>query len=117
MAGALYDPAFATLARLSGSRARSAITILTLAGGLASTVFWPLGLWLLQHMDWRGLCFVYAVLNGLLCAALHAAGIGDGRAPPSTGALPQTGDVPLLPPSCADGASWCSPSSSCSAAS
>ncbi len=99
MAGALYDPAFATLARLSGSRARSAITILTLAGGLASTVFWPLGLWLLQHMDWRGLCLVYAALNGLLCAALHAAGIGGGRASPGAGAAAQTGDVPLLPPS------------------
>jgi hypothetical protein len=73
MAGSLYDPAFASLARIAGPRARIAITMLTLAGGLASTVFWPLGLWLLLFMDWRSLCFVYAALNAIVCAALHFA--------------------------------------------
>jgi MFS family permease len=81
MAGSLYDPAFASLARIAGGRARTAITLLTLGGGLASTVFWPLGLWLLSFMDWRGLCLVYAVLNGVLAAALHFWGIGPQVAP------------------------------------
>ena len=75
MAGSLYDPAFATLARIAGSKARTAITLLTLGGGLASTVFWPLGLWLLSFMDWRALCLVYAVLNGVVCVLLHGLGL------------------------------------------
>ena len=42
MGAGLYDPAFATLGRLYGKAARSAITGLTLFGGFASTVCWPL---------------------------------------------------------------------------
>jgi hypothetical protein len=83
MAGSLYDPAFASLARIAGPKARTAITMLTLGGGLASTVFWPLGLWLLSFMDWRGLCLVYAGLNGIICAALHAIGVSARKAPPA----------------------------------
>ncbi|MGL5362878.1 MAG: MFS transporter [Bosea sp. (in: a-proteobacteria)] len=71
MAGSLYDPAFATLTRYAGQNARKAISTLTLAGGLASTVFWPLGLWLLQHFDWRGVALIYAAMNAVLCAGLH----------------------------------------------
>src|SRR5262245_54160765 len=41
MAASLYDPAFATLGRIFGSAARAPITVLTLAGGFASTVSWP----------------------------------------------------------------------------
>ena len=44
MSAGLYDPAFATLGRLYGEQARSAITALTLWGGFASTVSWPLNL-------------------------------------------------------------------------
>src|SRR5258708_4295867 len=40
MAACLYDPAFATLSQHTGSRYRMAVTILTLLGGFASTVFW-----------------------------------------------------------------------------
>src|SRR5579872_1719567 len=42
MGAGLYDAAFATLGRLYGHEARSAITTLTLFGGFASTVCWPL---------------------------------------------------------------------------
>ncbi len=83
MAGSLYDPAFASLARMAGHKARIAITMLTLGGGLASTVFWPLGLWLLSFMDWRGLCLVYAGLNGVVCALLHLVGLGSEKAAPA----------------------------------
>lgn len=97
MAGSLYDPAFASLARIAGPKARTAITMLTLGGGLASTVFWPLGLWLLQYMDWRGLCLVYAGLNGIVCAGLHFVGISNAKAPPAAAtAITQTGDHPLV---------------------
>ena len=60
MGAGLYDPAFATLGRLYGQGARSAITTLTLFGGFASTVCWPLSAFLGAHLGWRGACLVYA---------------------------------------------------------
>ena len=43
MRATLYDAAFAALARIGGRDARRAMGQITLFGGLASTVFWPLG--------------------------------------------------------------------------
>jgi hypothetical protein len=60
MGAGLYDPAFATLGRLYGHKGRSAITTLTLFGGFASTVCWPLSAFLNAHLGWRGTCLVYA---------------------------------------------------------
>ena len=68
MGAGLYDPAFATLGRLYGERGRSAITTLTLFGGFASTVCWPLSAFLDAHLGWRGTCLAYAVFQ--LVAAL-----------------------------------------------
>ena len=56
MGAGLYDPAFATLGRLYGHGGRSAITTLTLFGGFASTVCWPLSAFLDAHLGWRGAC-------------------------------------------------------------
>ncbi len=72
MAGALYDPAFATLAQVAGPHTRRAISTLTLAGGFASTLSWPLTLWLLSSHDWRQIAWLYAAVLVLLCAPLHA---------------------------------------------
>lgn len=60
MGAGLYDPAFATLGRLYGQGGRSAITTLTLFGGFASTVCWPLSAFLNAHLGWRGACLAYA---------------------------------------------------------
>ena len=60
MGAGLYDPAFATLGRLYGHEGRSAITALTLFGGFASTVCWPLSAFLDARLGWRGACLVYA---------------------------------------------------------
>jgi MFS family permease len=60
MGAGLYDPAFATLGRLYGETARSAITTLTLFGGFASTVCWPVSAFLVIHLGWRGTCLAYA---------------------------------------------------------
>jgi len=60
MGAGLYDPAFATLGRLYGESGRSAITTLTLFGGFASTVCWPLSAFLEARLGWRGACLVYA---------------------------------------------------------
>jgi len=63
MGAGLYDPAFATLGRLYGQGGRSAITTLTLFGGFASTVCWPLSALLDAHLGWRGACLAYAALQ------------------------------------------------------
>src|SRR5215216_7648225 len=72
MAASLYDPAFATLGRVFGPGARPAITALTLAGGFASTVSWPVTHVLIGALGWRGTYLVYAALLALVAAPLHA---------------------------------------------
>src|SRR6516165_9334973 len=72
MAASLYDPAFATLGRIFGGAARAPITVLTLAGGFASTVSWPATQFLIQTVGWRGAYLVYATLLAALAAPLHA---------------------------------------------
>jgi MFS family permease len=63
MGAGLYDAAFATLSGYYGQSARSAITTLTLWGGFASTVCWPLSAFFLEHMGWRGACLTYAAVH------------------------------------------------------
>jgi predicted MFS family arabinose efflux permease len=89
MAACLYDPAFATLHQIAGTSYRRAVTAVTLFGGFASTVFWPLSQYLLDTVGWRSAYAIYAVLQLAVCVPLHwwAAphGRGDNR-PPETGA-------------------------------
>lgn len=73
----LYDAAFAALARIGGPGARRAIAQVTLLGGLASTVFWPIGHALAQGFGWRGALLAYAGF-ALLTLPLHLA-IPTGR--------------------------------------
>jgi predicted MFS family arabinose efflux permease len=63
MGAGLYDAAFATLGRLYGQGARSAIGTLTLFGGFASTACWPLSAFLESQLGWRGACLVYAAYH------------------------------------------------------
>ena len=98
----LYDAAFATLAEIFNVRARTAITALTLFGGFASTVFWPLTFYLNELVGWRETYLIYGALNLVLCAPLHAftlprPGAGAGMIDDKTtmSASPAT----LLPPS------------------
>src|SRR5438094_888174 len=79
-AACLYDPAFATLHRISGASYRRAVTALTLFGGFASTVFWPLSQYLLDTIGWRAAFGIYAPLHAVVCFPLHAMLIPkDGR--------------------------------------
>lgn len=84
MAGSLYDPAFALLGRLYGRDARRAISAVTLFGGFASTLAWPLTQALLDAgMDWRGIAWIYAAALVLIAAPLHAAAARHaGSSPP-----------------------------------
>lgn len=63
MGTGLYDPAFATLGRQYGQTARRMITAVTLFGGFASTICWPISAFLLEKAGWRSTCFAYAAAH------------------------------------------------------
>jgi MFS family permease len=73
MAACLYDPAFASLYQIAPERYRRAVTGLTLFGGFASTVFWPLAHLLATSWGWRAALFAFALLNLLVCMPIHRA--------------------------------------------
>ncbi|MDE1164764.1 MAG: MFS transporter [Pseudomonas sp.] len=62
MAAGLYDVLFATLGKLFGKNARSAITQVTLVSGFCTSITWPLVATLVAHLGWRGACLAYALL-------------------------------------------------------
>lgn len=99
MGAGLYDPAFATLGRLYGLGGRSAITTLTLFGGFASTVCWPLSAFLDALLGWRGACLVYAGFQ--IAVALPAYLFALPREPQRPAALsaPSTPAEPTQAPS------------------
>ena len=71
MGAGLYDAAFATLGRIYGQRARTAITTLTLFGGFASTVCWPLSAMLVSQFGWRNACLIYAAIHLLVLLPIY----------------------------------------------
>lgn len=73
MGTGLYDAVFAALGRLYGSGARGPITNLTLFGGFASTVCWPLSAFMIDHIGWRAACFAYAGLHLFIALPLQMA--------------------------------------------
>jgi MFS family permease len=99
MAANLYDSAFATLGRIFGAAARRPITALTLAGGFASTVSWPVTHVLIESGGWRGAYLVYAALLACVSAPLHALALPRMRAEAE---LPRQGETQapakVLPP-------------------
>lgn len=69
----LYDAAFATLVEIAGATAGAAMQRITLLGGLASAVFWPLGGVLLDSLGWRlglGVYGAFALVAGTLVLGL-----------------------------------------------
>ncbi|MDP1839481.1 MAG: MFS transporter [Reyranella sp.] len=88
---ALNTPASIALAQVAGTRARQAIAILAVVGGLASTVFWPLSGVLEPWIGWRGTLLVYAGLHLLVCLPVHLLMLpGRPTAVPATTAPPPT---------------------------
>ena len=70
MACTLYESVFAFLIRAYPNDYRRYITFVTLLGGLASTVFWPLTTLMLAKFGWRGAFVGLALLQlfgSLLC--------------------------------------------------
>lgn len=83
MAMVLYEAAFAAINREFGYAARGCISKVTLLGGFASTVFWPLTLKLNGLIGWRDTYLIYGLLQLLLCAPLHGLLSVRARAPAS----------------------------------
>ena len=73
MGTGLYDAVFAALGRMYGSAARGPITNLTLFGGFASTICWPLSAFMIDHVGWRSACFIYAGLHLVVALPLQMA--------------------------------------------
>jgi predicted MFS family arabinose efflux permease len=71
MAACLYDPAFASLYQIAPDRYRRSVTGLTLFGGFASTVFWPLSHALAEAWGWRVTLLLFAGLHLLICVPIH----------------------------------------------
>jgi MFS family permease len=72
MAGTLYQPAFSVLIRRYPADFRRAIITLTFLGGLASSVFIPLGAWLIGAFGWRVAVALLGALHVLVCLPIHA---------------------------------------------
>lgn len=103
MGSGLYEAGFATLVHLYGRQARNAITGITLFGGFASTVGWPLSSAMEAAWGWRGACLGWAALHLLLGLPLNAwlprrpapAESGRGLEEPAAGASSAAADSPV----------------------
>ncbi|ARO24515.1 MFS transporter [Rhizobium sp. S9] len=67
-----YGAAFALLVQIRPRAAQRSITYLTLIGGFASTIFWPITTALHAHLSWQNVYLLFAALNLLVCLPIHA---------------------------------------------
>jgi MFS family permease len=117
MAMVLYEPAFAVVATWFVRHRDRGLTILTLFGGLASTLLVPLATWLLESQGWRGAVMTLALI--LACTTIplhglvlrnHPATVGqqpDGDPGATEGALRvEPAQSPGLGPVVAEGRFW-----------
>ncbi|HEY1311534.1 MAG TPA: MFS transporter [Pseudolabrys sp.] len=98
MGTGLYDAVFAALGRMYGSTARGPITNLTLFGGFASTICWPLSAFMIEHIGWREACFVYAALHLCVCLPLEMAVIRRAPRPVASSTVASDTARPAAPP-------------------
>ena len=97
MAATLYEPAFAVIAQVFAIGYRRALTVLTLFGGFASTVFWPLTTWLIEHFGWRDATLWLALINLAVCVPLHGWLLPRAGVPRTAGETTTTGRAPARP--------------------
>lgn len=83
----LYPPVFAVLTRLFPDSAKTRITLLTLTGGLASTVFTPLIAWWIETLGWQTALLLMAACNLVICLPVHAVLLRD-RVQPQAADMP-----------------------------
>ncbi|GAA5174220.1 MFS transporter [Pseudonocardia eucalypti] len=96
MATTLYEPAFAVTATWFTRHRARAVLVLTIAGGLSSTVFVPLTGLLVGAYGWRTTLVLLAVALGLITVPLHAGLLR--RWPADVGAHPDGRSADTRPP-------------------
>lgn len=67
----LYPPAFAVITRWYGPQRVRPLTILTLVGGFASTIFAPIVAYLIEQYGWRTSYVIMAIILGVITVPLH----------------------------------------------
>jgi MFS family permease len=72
MSAVLYEPAFAVVAAWFDRDRTKAMTLLTLAGALASPIFVPLTAWLAGRWGWRTALVVLALVLAVVTIPVHA---------------------------------------------
>lgn len=79
MSGALYEACFAVLTRAMGTRAKRAITLVTLVAGFAGTVSFPSAFVLVNVAGWRGAVLTFAVAVAVVAVPLiwHSSGLAE----------------------------------------
>ena len=97
MGAGLYDAAFSTLGNIYGSNARGPITFVTLFGGFASTVCWPLSAYLVQRLGWREACLVYAAIQIAISLPIYWLALPPGKRPDSAQAKPKAAAIQFQP--------------------
>ncbi|MFL1901217.1 MFS transporter [Streptomyces tauricus] len=97
MASTFYQPAFAALTRWWAPNHIRALTTVTLAGGLASTVFAPLTAQLSGHFSWRHTYLILAAVLAVVTIPAHAFALRGpwppAPPPPATTSVPATAGV------------------------
>lgn len=96
MSAILYEPALVVLVALDPGRRHRTLTSVTVAGGLASTVFAPLGGALVDHLGWRAALVVLGIGGSACTGILHAFLLPPSRAS-------------MAPPTPKDQATWTRP--------
>lgn len=88
MAGMLYDSAFAVVTRAFGPEYRRGITLITLIGGLASTVFIPAAQFAVDQLGWQRALIALGGFQLALGVPLHLFGVPSPAvtAPPAASA-------------------------------
>lgn len=71
MALTQYEAAFVVVVATYPKAYRNRISLLTLAGGLSSTTFWPITYALVESIGWRGAAATLGAFTLVVCAPLH----------------------------------------------
>lgn len=82
-----YQAAFAALVESDPRTAPRSITYLTLIGGFASTIFWPISTALMEYLSWREIYLMFAALNLFVCMPLHFWMMRKGKAAIASGTI------------------------------
>jgi predicted MFS family arabinose efflux permease len=91
MSATLYEPAFVVLTRMFHQSFRTKITLMTLVGGLASTVFIPLTQLLVDTLGWREALLALAAIVAVACLPVHGLMLRDKQAGHVAAASPVLG--------------------------